>query len=151
MSVNRDEYWMSQALSLAVRAEREGEVPVGAVVVSDDQLIAASHNQPISACDPSAHAEVMVLREAGRVLKNYRLVGTTLYVTLEPCAMCVGALLQARVKHLVFGAFDARAGAVSSVFKLLSEKSLNHRISWEGGVLAQECRLLLQNFFRKRR
>lgn len=142
---------MSAALDLAARAESEGEVPVGAVLVRDDAAIGRGYNQPIARCDPSAHAEVMALRDGAKQLGNYRLLETTLYVTLEPCAMCVGALLQARIKRLVFGAFDQRAGAVVSVFELLSETRLNHRIVWEGGLLQDSSALLLKNFFRQRR
>ncbi len=142
---------MSAALDLAACAESEGEVPVGAVLVKDSVVIGEGYNQPIARCDPSAHAEVIALREGAKNLGNYRLLDTTLYVTLEPCAMCVGALLQARIKRLVFGAFDLRAGAVTSVFTLLSETRLNHRVVWDGGVLRESCALRLKNFFKQRR
>ncbi len=142
---------MQRALECAKEAERHGEVPIGAVLVKDDQIIAEGFNQPISSNDPTAHAEIVALRRAAEQAQNYRLVDTTLYVTLEPCAMCVGALIQARVKRLVFGAFDSRAGAVRSVFQLLDEPRLNHRILWEGGVMADDCAHLLKAFFQSRR
>lgn len=147
----QDNVWMKRALDLAQQAEREGEVPIGAVLVSDDTLLAEGWNQPIACCDPSAHAEIVVLRQAGQKLQNYRLPGTTLYVTLEPCAMCAGALVQARVQRLVFGAFDPRAGAVTSVLQILAEPRLNHRVEWHGGILEADCVKLLQAFFKKRR
>lgn len=147
----QDIHWMQYALHLAEQAESHGEVPVGAVLVQDDNLIAAGWNCPISTVDPSAHAEIVVLRRAATILNNYRLPNTTLYVTLEPCAMCAGALIQARVTRLVYGACDLRAGAVTSVFNLLQEPRLNHQVSCEGGVLAEACGLLLKNFFKKRR
>ncbi len=147
----RDEYWMSQALALAKRAQSHNEVPIGAVLVHNDNLIGQGHNQTISCCDPSAHAEIVALRCGAKALKNYRLLQTTLYVTLEPCAMCVGALVQARIRRLVFAAVDKRAGAVMSVFRLLSEPRLNHRVDWDVGVMQGECSSLLQAFFAKRR
>lgn len=143
--------FMHRALTLARQAEQAGEVPVGAVVVKNNEIIAEGFNQPIATQDPTAHAEIVALRAAAIHLKNYRLIDTTLYVTLEPCAMCVGALLQARVSRLVFGAVDPRGGAVSSVFELLSEPRLNHRIHWQSGVLAQACGDLLKTFFQARR
>jgi tRNA(adenine34) deaminase len=146
-----EEKWIKMAIDLAKKAETAGEVPIGALLIKDDYVIAEAYNQPISLNDPTAHAEVIALRLAAKALENYRLVDTTLYVTLEPCAMCVGALIQARVSRLVFGAFDKRAGAVASVFRLLDESSLNHRIDWKGGVLASECAQVLQQFFQKRR
>lgn len=146
-----DHYWMSQALEQAVQAERDNEVPVGAVLVKDDEAIGLGCNQPIGLCDPSAHAEVLALRDAASRLGNYRLPDTTLYVTLEPCVMCVGAILQARIKRLVFGAFDRRTGAVASVFELLAEPCLNHRVLWLGGVMQDACADLLRRFFKQRR
>lgn len=146
-----NEHWLSYALRLAHDAEQNNEVPVGAVLVKNDEVIAAGWNQPISANDPTAHAEIMALRNGAQQLDNYRLINTTLYVTLEPCAMCVGAMIQARIKRLVFGAYDVRAGAVASVFQLLDEQRLNHSIAWQGGVMADECAAILKSFFQQRR
>lgn len=146
-----DEGWMRRALELAQLAADLGEVPVGAVLVADDQLIGSGHNQPISKSDPSAHAEIMALRDAGQALGNYRLVDTTLYVTLEPCTMCVGAMIHARVGRLVFGAFEPKAGAVSSQLQLLEQPFFNHKTKVQGGVLEEECATLLKQFFRARR
>ena len=146
-----DEIWMQHALTLARRAAAEGEVPVGAVLVKDDVVIAEGWNRPISSHDPSAHAEIVAIREAGRILKNYRLVDTTLYVTIEPCTMCVGAMIHARIKRLVFGAFEPKTGAVGSAFSLLNEGLHNHVIEVAGGVLEVRCREELQAFFRSRR
>ena len=146
-----NEHWLSYALQLAHYAEQNNEVPVGAVLVKDDEVIAEGWNQPISANDPTAHAEIIALRNGAHQLDNYRLINTTLYVTLEPCAMCIGAMVQARIKRLVFGAYDARAGAVTSVFQLLDEQRLNHRIAWQGGMLAAECAAILKAFFQQRR
>ncbi len=146
-----DDYWLSHALKLAHHAEQNHEVPIGAVLVKNNEMIAEGWNQPISSNDPTAHAEIIALRNGAKVLDNYRLVNTTLYVTLEPCAMCLGAMIQARVQRLVFGAYDVRAGAVKSVFQLLDEKRLNHRIAWQGGVMADECAAILKAFFKQRR
>ncbi len=146
-----DEHWMQQALALAARAGEAGEVPVGAVLVADDSLLAGGWNQPIAGHDPTAHAEVMCLRAAGQVLGNYRLTGTTLYVTLEPCLMCVGAIVHARVARLVFGAFDPKSGAVSSLCHGFELPGLNHRVAASGGVLAEPCGALLREFFSNRR
>lgn len=146
-----DYYWMERALQLAFEAEQQGEVPVGALLVQGNQVIAEGWNCPINCCDPTAHAEIVTLRRAAQMMQNYRLLNTCLYVTLEPCAMCLGAMLQARVPQLVFGAKDIRAGAVESVFQLLGAPELNHRIHWRGGVLAEPCGELLRNFFKKRR
>lgn len=146
-----DQRWMREALELARRAEAEGEVPVGAVLVKDGACMAASWNHPISGRDPTAHAEVATLRSAAEALGNYRLNDTTLYVTLEPCAMCAGALVHARVARLVFGAADPKAGAAGSVFNLVQEPRLNHRLEVTGGVLAEECGTLLKDFFSRRR
>ena len=142
---------MAQALALAKEAAQKQEVPVGAVLVRDRQIIGRGLNQPISSQDPTAHAEIIALRAGAKHLGNYRLPGTTLYVTLEPCAMCVGAMIHARIQRLVFGANDPRAGAVCSVFQLLDEKRLNHRVKWEGGILARECGQILKQFFEDRR
>ena len=146
-----DRYWMRLALALALKAEAEGEVPVGAVIVKDDQIIAEGWNQPIQSHDPSAHAEMMALRAAGQKLQNYRLTDTTLYVTLEPCAMCVGAMVHARIKRLVFAALDPRTGAAGSALSLLQSDVHNHRIEYTSGVLEAESRELLQSFFRGKR
>ena len=152
MSVLADhEKWMRRALALADRAENEGEVPVGAVVVCEDQLLGEGWNQVISARDPTAHAEIVALRDAARVADNYRLPGATLYVTLEPCTMCVGAMIHARVTQLVFAAKEPKAGVVCSTCSLLDEPRFNHRVSWRGGVLAEESSQRLQRFFQARR
>jgi tRNA(adenine34) deaminase len=146
-----DEQWMQHALRLAARAEAAGEVPVGAVLVNDGVCIAEGWNQPIARDDPTAHAEVVALRSAGVSLGNYRYMGSTLYVTLEPCLMCVGAVVHARVKRLVFGAHDPKSGAVTSCVSGFQIAGLNHRVEWSGGVLAEECGELLKAFFRSRR
>jgi tRNA(adenine34) deaminase len=147
-----DEHWMRLALDLARRAEHAGEVPVGAVLVKDGEIVGSGFNHPIGAHDPSAHAEIGALRDAGRRLGNYRLPGTTLYCTLEPCPMCAGAIVHARVARVVFGTADPKGGACGSVFDLLpSDERFNHRTLAEGGVLAEECGQLLRGFFRARR
>lgn len=146
-----DPHWMQLALQLAARAEAEGEVPVGAVIVKDNQLIAEGWNHPIQSHDPSAHAEMMAMRAAGQILHNYRLIDTTLYVTLEPCSMCVGAMVHARIKRLVFGAYDAKTGAAGSALALIQSAVHNHRIEVTGGVMEDQCRHSLQSFFRNRR
>lgn len=146
-----DRRFMAQALELARQAAAAGEVPVGAVLVKDGQVIAAAHNSPIGQHDPSAHAEIRVLREAGQRLGNYRLPDTTLYVTLEPCPMCAGALVHARVERLVYGAPDLRAGAAGTVFDIARSPALNHRLEVEGGVGGDAAAALLQEFFRARR
>jgi tRNA(adenine34) deaminase len=142
---------MRHALRLAQRAAELGEVPVGAVLVKDGEVVAEGWNQPIASHDPSAHAEMVALREASHALKNYRLPGLTLYVTLEPCVMCAGAILHARLDRLVYGADDPKAGAVRSVYDVISNPKLNHRLDWTGGVLAEKCGAVLQEFFRARR
>lgn len=146
-----DRRWMRLALSLAEQAAAEGEVPVGAVLVAGDVELGRGWNRPIASCDPTAHAEIGALRAAAQRLGNYRLVDTTLYVTLEPCAMCTGALIHARVRRLVFGAREPRAGAVVSRLRLPEQDWLNHRLQCQGDVLAAESAALLQNFFRTRR
>lgn len=146
-----DQQFMQQAIQLARMAEASGEVPIGAVIVKNNQIIAEGFNQPIAANDPTAHAEIIALRNAAQAIGNYRLINTTLYVTLEPCAMCVGAMIQARIERLVFGAIDPRAGAVKGVFQLLDEKRLNHHVDWQGNILADQCAALLKQFFQKRR
>jgi len=148
---NTDTYWMQQAIELARKAASEDEVPVGAVLVKDNQLISEGWNQPIQKNDPSAHAEMMAMRNAGQSLENYRLVDTTLYVTLEPCSMCVGAMIHARVKRLVFGAFDNKTGAAGSAINLINDAAHNHKIEVTGGLLEPECKQLLQAFFRDKR
>ncbi|MGB5179701.1 MAG: tRNA adenosine(34) deaminase TadA [Gammaproteobacteria bacterium] len=146
-----DEHWMQQALTLARNAGAAGEVPVGAVLVSDESCLGEGWNQPIARHDPTAHAEVMALRAAGERLDNYRFTGSTLYVTLEPCLMCVGAMVHARVARLVFGAHDPKSGAVISCARGFEIPGLNHRVEWSGGVLADDCGELLKEFFRSRR
>lgn len=146
-----DQAWMRHAIRLAQRAEQAGEVPVGAVLVRENECISEGWNSPISLNDPSAHAEINALRLAGQKLANYRLLDTTLYVTLEPCLMCVGALVQARITRLVFGAFDPKRGAVISAFNLSESGFLNHRIECVGGILAETCGALLKDFFQARR
>ncbi len=148
----QDLSYMREALKEALKAFEIGEVPVGAVLVSPEgEILARAHNRPISLCDPTAHAEILVLREAARRIGNYRLLGTTLYVTLEPCPMCAGALVYARVKRLVFGAWDEKSGACGSLYDLVRDPRLNHRLEVTEGVLADEARRLLQEFFRQRR
>ena len=146
-----DQHWMTHALTLARRGAAAGEVPVGAVLVRDGKLLAEAWNRPIGAHDPTAHAEVLALRDAGRRLENYRLPGTTLYVTLEPCPMCAGALVWARVERLVFAAFDTRGGAVASRHHLLQTPDLNHQVLWQGGLMAETSARMLREFFRARR
>ena len=147
-----DERLMREAVGAAREAAGRGEVPVGAVVVSaEGRVLAVAGNRTRTDCDPTAHAEVVALREAARRAGNYRLTGAVVYSTIEPCAMCAGALVQARVARLVYGAPDARAGAVRSVFRVCDESSLNHRMELTAGVLEEECRALMQQFFRERR
>ncbi len=143
--------FMSRALELAREAAAAGEVPVGAVIVKDGAIVAEGWNRPIGTCDPTAHAEIIALRAAGIALDTYRLIDTTLYVTLEPCAMCAGAMVHARVRRLVYGATDPRAGAAGSVFNVVQNPALNHRLESCGGVLAEECGTLLRDFFAARR
>ncbi|KAA6184461.1 tRNA adenosine(34) deaminase TadA [Thiohalocapsa marina] len=148
----RDARWMRQALHMAERAAAEGEVPVGAVVVLDDGLIGQGYNRPIAAHDPTAHAEIQALRDAGQRVGNYRLPRAELYVTLEPCPMCASAIVHARIARVVYGTDDPKGGACGSVFDLLpSDHRFNHRTACEGGVLADECADLLRAFFRARR
>lgn len=143
--------FMRVALGEARRARDEGEVPVGAVVVKGGKVIARAHNRPIHLQDPSAHAEILALRRAAHKLGNYRLVGSTLYVTIEPCAMCAGAIVQARVERLVFGAEDSKAGACGSALDVLNHPKLNHRVEVSKGVLREECAAILREFFAARR
>jgi tRNA(adenine34) deaminase len=151
LSGDQDIIFMRAAIEQAKKALEQGEVPVGAVLVKGDNIIARAHNSPITLRDPSAHAEILTLRQAAQKLKNYRLINTELYVTLEPCIMCCGALLHARVKKLVFGAYDSKTGAAGSVYDFTSQKELHHSVEVEGGILEEDCRHLLQTFFRKRR
>jgi tRNA(adenine34) deaminase len=146
-----DELWMAEALALAREAGAAGEVPVGAVVVLDGQIIGRGFNQPISRQDPTAHAEVVALRDAATRLGNYRLPGATLYVTLEPCMMCAGAMMHARLARVVFGAADPKTGVAGSVLDLFNEARLNHHAEITGGVRAEECGQLLSSFFAARR
>ncbi len=146
-----DVLWMTRALALAEEAASLGEVPVGALVVRDDGVLGQGYNRPISAGDPTAHAEIQALRQAAGAVGNYRLVGTTLYVTLEPCVMCVGAMVHARIQRLVYGAREPKTGAVESKFRLLENGLHNHRMEVSGGVMAESSAMLLQGFFRERR
>ena len=143
--------WMSQALMLAKRSQDEGEVPVGAVLVKDDVLIAEGWNRPIESHDPTAHAEIMAIRDAGQVLGNYRLPDTTLYVTLEPCTMCAGAMIHARVANLVYGASEHRTGVAGSVIGVFQQEFHYHKVAVTSGVMKTECSKLLKDFFKKRR
>jgi tRNA(adenine34) deaminase len=151
MAVATDADYMRHALEQARAALQRGEVPVGAVLVHNDAIIAASHNQPIGACDPTAHAEIEALRSGARRLGSYRLTDTVLYVTLEPCVMCAAALVHARVRRVVFGAFDAQAGAAGSLLDVFRLRGLNHQVDVFGGLLEQECSELLREFFQRRR
>jgi tRNA(adenine34) deaminase len=146
-----DIFWMQRAIELAREAEQRGEVPVGAVLVKDNQVIGEGYNAPIATHDPSAHAEIQAIRAAASALGNYRLLNTTLYVTVEPCVMCAGAIVHARISEVVYGASEPRSGAVGSVFNLLQSDALNHQVTIRSGVLKQECASLLKNFFQQRR
>lgn len=146
----QDHQWMERALALATRAQNENEVPVGAVLVLNGEMIAEGWNCPIAAVDPTAHAENVALRAGAKSIGNYRLLETTLYVTLEPCLMCTGALIQARIKRLVFGANDPKAGAIHSICQGL-KLPVNHRVEAQGGLLAERCGALLSAFFQRRR
>lgn len=146
-----DLFWMQRALELARQAEAEGEVPVGAVLVKEDQILGEGWNAPIGEHDPTAHAEIRALRNAATRLGNYRLPDTTLYVTLEPCVMCAGAIIHARVQRVVYGAVDPKTGAAGSVFDILNSELHNHRVNISGGVLEQECSTLLKDFFQAKR
>jgi len=146
-----DEYWMRQAMALAVEAASKGEVPVGAVVVKAGQIVGRGCNAPISRHDPAAHAEILALRDAAQQIGNYRLLDCELFVTLEPCLMCVGAMFHARIARVVFGAPDYKTGVAGSVLNLFEEPRLNHHATIEGGLLADECGKLLSDFFSARR
>jgi tRNA(adenine34) deaminase len=148
----RDEFWMREAIKAAQDAEKLEEVPIGACLIDDQgELLAVAGNRTITRNDPTAHAEILVLREASAKINNYRLVNTTLYTTIEPCAMCAGALVNARVRRLVYGAKDERFGAVETIFNICDNPLLNHRIEIVSGVLAEECRAVMQEFFRRKR
>jgi len=149
--MNKDERWMKVAISEANLAINEGEIPVGAVLIQNGKLVAKAHNQPILNHDPTAHAEVEVLRKAGKKLKNYRLSKSTLYVTLEPCAMCLGAIMHARIERIVFGASDPKTGVCGSKADLTSEAFFTHKVKVDGGVLEEENKEILQSFFQSRR
>ena len=146
-----DEKWMSLAIKQAIKAEKVGEVPIGAVLVRDGLLISKAHNQPITKNDATAHAEIQLLRKAGKKLENYRLINTTLYVTLEPCAMCFGAIIHARIKRIVYGAYDSKTGVCGSSKDLSKANFFKHKISITGGVLEKKCSQLLYTFFKTRR
>lgn len=151
MSDSHDEYWMRHALMLARKAWDQGEVPVGALLVSQGKILAEGWNQSISQHDPTAHAEIIALRQAGQRAENYRLTDTTLYVTLEPCTMCAGAMVHSRIQRLVYGASDAKTGAVGSLLDIPGHPGMNHQISVTSGILATECAAILSQFFRWRR
>lgn len=151
MTDNNDEFWMRHALQLAQRAWDEGEVPVGAVLVHEGRVIGEGWNRPIGHHDPTAHAEMMAIRQGGKVIENYRLLDTTLYVTLEPCVMCAGAMVHGRIGRLVFGARDAKTGAAGSLLDVLRHPGMNHQVQIEQGILAEDCAALLSDFFRQRR
>lgn len=145
------ETWIRHTLELAIRAKEAGEVPIGAVIVLNNEIIGEGWNCPISSHDPTAHAEINALRQAGQKINNYRLTGTTLYVTLEPCIMCLGAMVQARIANLIFGAYDSRVGSVESLFKSGEKIGPNHRFNVLGGILEQECGQILKGFFSNKR
>jgi tRNA(adenine34) deaminase len=151
MFSERDTFWMQHAITLAQTASAANEVPVGAVLIADDNIIGEGFNSPISHCDPTAHAEILALRAGSIHINNYRLVNATLYVTLEPCVMCLGALVHARVQRIVFGAQDPRAGAIVSAFQLIAANKLNHQPQCDGGLLSETCGKLLVDFFQARR
>ena len=147
----RHKRFMREAIDEARLAQAKNEVPVGAIVVKDNHIIGRGHNLPITTHDPSAHAEIIAMRDAAKNIGNYRLTDATLYVTIEPCAMCASALVHARIKHLVFGTRDPKAGAVVSTLKLLENPAFNHKLSWEEGIAADSCGQLLKDFFAVRR
>ncbi|BDF95473.1 tRNA adenosine(34) deaminase TadA [Pseudoalteromonas haloplanktis] len=146
-----DQYWMAKALEYAQKAEQLNEIPVGAVLVKDNQQVGAGYNRSITDNDPSAHAEMIAIREGGKALDNYRLIDCTLYVTLEPCSMCAGLLVHSRIKRLVFGAADAKTGSAGSIMNLLQDPRLNHQVEVVGGVLAEQSGQTISNFFKRRR
>jgi tRNA(adenine34) deaminase len=149
--MHSDELWMEEALREAQRALAMGEVPVGAIIVRDRRVVGRGCNQPIASNDPTSHAEILALREAGEVVENYRLLDCDLYVTVEPCAMCAGAITHARIRRLIYGAPDVKAGAVESVLQVLNHPRLNHQVEVTSGVLAARCMDLVQSFFREKR
>jgi tRNA(adenine34) deaminase len=151
MSFEQDQYWMQLALNLADKAEAQGEIPVGAILVREGQIVGQGWNQSITLNDPSAHAEMMAVRAAGTNIQNYRLVNTTLYVTLEPCPMCAGLLVHSRVDRLVFGASDQKTGAAGSVMCLVNDSRLNHQVKVTSGILGEQCSEKLSEFFKQRR
>ena len=151
MTDHIDQQWMQRAYELAEKAAQLGEVPVGAVLVLNNEVIGEGYNQPIGAHDPSAHAEIIALREGAKRIGNYRLINAALYVTLEPCTMCAGAMVHARIKRLIFGARDTRTGVVQSVASVLDAPYHNHRVNYVGGVMSERCGALLSDFFRKKR
>lgn len=150
-TLSKDAFFMKRALELSQSAADCGEVPVGAVIVYKGEIVGEGYNQPISSCDPTAHAEVMAMRQACDTLNNYRLTGCELYVTIEPCTMCVGAMVHARIKRVVFGALEPRAGALQSQFRLMENSPYNHSIVWSGGVLGEQCGAMMADFFRQKR
>ena len=150
-TLSTDTLFMSRALELAQLAAEHSEVPVGAVIVHQGNIVGEGYNQPISACDPTAHAEIVAMRQACATLKNYRLTGCELYVTIEPCTMCVGAMVHARIKRVVFGALEPRAGALQSQLQLMDHGPYNHSIVWEGGLLEAQCSKMISTFFRQKR
>ena len=150
-ATEKDLYWMEYALRLADKAEQHGEVPVGAVLVLDDKVIGEGWNLVISQNDPCAHAEIMALRDGGKTISNYRILGATLYVTLEPCAMCAGAIVHSRVQRVVYGANDLKTGAGGSVFNIMVDPKLNHQVELESGLMAEQCANKISDFFARRR
>ena len=152
MLTKSDEFWMQTAIQAAITARDSDEIPIGACIIDKNgELLAVAGNRTITDCDPTAHAEILVLREAAAKIGNYRLTETTVYTTIEPCAMCAGAVVNARIKRLIFGAHDERFGAVESVFRLCDASSLNHRMAIKSGIMAEECKSLMQDFFRAKR
>jgi tRNA(adenine34) deaminase len=147
----QDEHWMRQALQLAARAQAQNEVPVGSIIVLNDEVIGQGWNQPINLQDPTAHAEIMAMRAAAKHINNYRLLNATLYVTLEPCIMCCGAMIHARIQRVVFGALDPKTGCAISVMNIFDAPHHNHRIQYHGGILANDCGTILTQFFKARR
>ena len=151
MTTEDDIYWMQQALTIAQKARELDEIPVGAILVKDNQVVASGYNRSITDHNPAAHAEIMCLQQAGEALQNYRMLDATMYVTLEPCPMCATALVHARIKRVVFGAFDLKTGACGSAMNLLEHESMNHQVDVTAGVLEDECRKDLQLFFKELR
>ncbi|SFN11550.1 tRNA(adenine34) deaminase [Izhakiella capsodis] len=151
MTDQRDQHWMRYALQLAQRAWQAGEVPVGAVLIHDNNIIGEGWNRPIGEHDPTAHAEIMALRQGGKARQNYRLLNATLYVTLEPCTMCAGAMVHSRIGRLVYGASDQKTGAAGSLLDVLRHPGMNHQVEISSGILGMECAALLSDFFRMRR